>query len=54
MFSKFINLLNSKSTLRKIKINSALKIKLFNDIIIYEKLKYVKIIKNLMKENFRI
>ena len=45
MLFKFINLLNSKSTLKKIKINSILKIKLFNDITIYEKQKYVKIIK---------
>ena len=37
MFVKFINLLNSKSILKKAKINSILKIKLFNDIMIYEK-----------------
>ena len=54
MLFKFINLLNSKSTLRKIRINSILKIKLFNDITIYEKQKYVKIMKNLTKENPRI
>ena len=54
MLFKFINLLNPKSTLRKIKINFVLKIKLFNNITIYEKQKYVKIIKNLTKENLRI
>ena len=54
IFFEFINLLNSKLILKKIRINSALKIKLFNDIIIYEKQKYVKIIKNLTKENLRI
>ena len=54
MLFEFINLLNSKSTLRKIRINSILKIKLFNDITIYEKQEYVKIIKNLTKENLRI
>ena len=54
MFFKFINLLNSKSALKKIKIKPILKIKLFNNITIYEKQEYVKIIKNLMKENSRI
>ena len=37
MFIKFINLLNSKLVLRKIKVNLVLKIKLFNNITIYEK-----------------
>ena len=37
MFFKFINLFNLKSTLKKIKINLILKIKLFNNITIYEK-----------------
>ena len=37
MLFEFINLLNSKSTLKKIKINLILKIKLFDNIIIYEK-----------------
>ena len=32
-------------------INFALKIKFFNDITMYEKQTYVKIIKNLIKEN---
>ena len=54
MFFKFINLLNSKSTLKKIKIDFILEIKLFNNITIYEKQKYVKIIKNLTKENLKI
>ena len=54
IFFEFINLLNSKSALKKIKIDSILKIKFFNDITIYEKQKYVKIIKNLTKENSRI
>ena len=54
MFFKFLNLLNSKSALKKIKIHFILKIKLFNNITIYEKQEYVKIIKNLTKENSRI
>ena len=54
MFFKFINLLNSKSTLKKIRVNPILKIKFFNDITIYEKQEYVKIIKNFTKENLRI
>ena len=37
IFIEFTNLLNSKSILKKIIINFILKIKLFNDIIIYEK-----------------
>ena len=37
IFIKFINLLNSKSILKKIIINFILKIKFFNNIIIYEK-----------------
>ena len=37
MLFKFTNLLNSKLTLKKVKINSILKIKFFNDITIYEK-----------------
>ena len=54
MFFEFINLLNAKLILKKIRVNPILKIKLFNDITIYEKQKYVKIIKNLTKENLRI
>ena len=37
MFFKFINLLNSKLALKKIGVDFILKIKLFNDITIYEK-----------------
>ena len=37
VFFEFINLLTSKSALKKIKENLILKIKLFNDITIYEK-----------------
>ena len=37
MFLKFINLLNSKLAIKKIKVDFILKIKLFNDITIYEK-----------------
>ena len=37
MFIKFINLLNLKLILKKVKINFILKIKLFNNITIYEK-----------------
>ena len=40
----FINLLDSKFIIEKIEINLFLKIKLFNEIIIYDKSKYVKII----------
>ena len=36
MFFEFINLLNSKSILKKIRVNLILKIKFFNDITIYE------------------
>ena len=37
IFAKFTNLLNSKLVLKKITINFILKIKFFNNIIIYEK-----------------
>ena len=37
MFFEFINLLNSKLILKKIKVDLILKIKFFNDIMIYEK-----------------
>ena len=50
----FINLLNLKSIIEKIEINSSLKIKLFNQIIIYDKSKYVKIIRRISKKNLRI
>ena len=54
MLFKFINLLNSKSTSKKIRVNLILKIKSFNDITIYEKQEYVKIMKNLTKKKSRI
>ena len=54
MLFKFTNLLNSKSTLRKIRVDFALKTKFFNDITIYEKQEYVKIIKSFTEENPRI
>ena len=54
IFIKFINLLNSKSILKKTKINSILKIKLSNNITIYEKQKYMKIIMKFTKENSQI
>ena len=44
IIANFINLLNLKSIIEKIEINLSLKIKLFNEIIIYNKSKYVKII----------
>ena len=44
IIANFINLLNSKSIIEKIKINLFLEIKLFNKIIIYDKSKYVEII----------
>ena len=43
IIANFINLLNLKSIIEKIEINSSLEIKLFNEIIIYDKLKYVEI-----------
>ena len=54
MLFEFTNLLNSKSALRKIRVDPILKIKLFNDITIYGKQEYVKIMKSLTKENPRI
>ena len=44
IIANFINLLNLKSVIEKIEVNSFLEIKLFNEIIIYDKSKYVKII----------
>ena len=40
----FINLLNLKFVIKKIEVNLSLKTKLFNEIIIYNKSKYIKII----------
>ena len=54
IIANFINLLNLKSIIEKIEINSSLKIKLFNQIIIYDKSKYVKIIRRISKKNLRI
>ena len=54
MIANFINLLNLKSVIRKIEVNPSLEIKLLNEIIIYDKSKYVKVIRCLSKENLRI
>ena len=54
IIANFINLLNLKSIIEKIEINLFLEIKLFNEIIIYDKSKYVKIIRRISKKNLRI
>ena len=54
IIANFINLLNLKSIIEKIEVNSSLKIKLFNKIIIYDKSKYVKIIRYISKKNLKI
>ena len=54
IITNFINLLNSKFIIEKIEINSFLEIKLLNEITIYNKSKYVKIIRRILKENLRI
>ena len=54
IIADFINLLNLKFVIEKIEVNSSLEIKLFNEIIIYNKSKYVKIIRRILKENLRI
>ena len=54
IIANFINLLNLKFIIKKIKVNSSLKIKLFNKIIIYDKLKYVKIMRCISKKNLKI
>ena len=54
IIANFINLLNSKSIIEKIEINSSLEIKLFNEITIYNKSKYVKIMRRISKKNLRI
>ena len=54
IIANFINLLNLKSIIKKIEVNSSLKIKLFNKIIIYDKSKYVEIIRRILKKNLRI
>ena len=54
IIANFINLLNLKSVIEKIEMNSSLEIKLFNEIIIYDKSKYVKIMRRISKKNFKI
>ena len=54
IIANFINLLNLKSIIEKIEINSSLEIKLFNEIIIYNKSKYVEIMRRISKKNLRI
>ena len=54
MIADFINLLNSKSVIEKIEVDPSLKIKLPNEITIYDKPKYIKAMRRLSKENPRI
>ena len=54
IIANFINLLNFKSIIEKIEINLFLEIKLFNKIIIYDKSKYVKIMRCISKKNLII
>ena len=54
IIASFINLLNLKFIIEKIEINSSLEIKLFNEIIINDKLEYVKVIRRISKKNLRI
>ena len=54
IIANFINLLNFKSTIEKIEVNSSLEIKLLNKIIIYNKSKYIKIMRRISKKNLRI
>ena len=54
IIANFINLLNLKFIIEKIEVNSSLEIKLFNKIIIYDKSKYVKIMRRISKKNLRI
>ena len=54
IIANFINLLNSKSIIKKIEVNLSLEIKLLNKIIIYNKLKYVEIMRRISKKNLRI
>ena len=54
IIANFINLLNSKFVIEKIKVNSSLDIKLPNKIIIYDKSKYIKIMRRLLKKNPKI
>ena len=54
IIADFINLLNSKSVIKKVEVNSSLEIKLLNEIIIYGKSKYVNAMRYISKENLRI
>ena len=54
IIANFINLLNLKSIIEKIEIDSSLEIKLLNEIIIYDKSKYVEIMRRISKKNLRI
>ena len=54
IIANFINLLNLKSIIKKIEIISSLQIKLFNEIIIYNKSKYINIIRRILKKNLKI
>ena len=54
IIANFINLLNLKFIIEKIEVNSFLEIKLLNKIIIYDKSKYVEIIRRISKKNLRI
>ena len=54
IIANFINLLNLKFIIEKIKVNSLLEIKLLNKITIYDKSKYVNTIRYISKKNSRI
>ena len=54
IIANFINLLNLRFIIEKIKVNSSIEIKLFNEIIIYNKSKYVEIIRRISKKNLKI
>ena len=54
IIANFINLLNFKFAIEKIEVNSSLEIKLLNKIIIYDKSKYVEIMRRISKKNSRI
>ena len=51
---KFTNLLNSKLTFEKVLIDFFLKTQFLNEIMIYDKQKYVNIMCRIVKENFKI
>ena len=54
IIANFINLLNLKFIIKKIEVNSSLEIKLFNEIIIYNKSKYIEIMRRISKKNLKI